>query len=725
MSDSLKILKELALQIRNATVIGENTPERVGRTLVGIIENLEEEVFVEMLKRYIDNKTILWNDKEKYIYSLGGVGGTTYTIAVGIDASSVGKCTVEATGDVVSVTPSADKGIYTIVTSEGGTVKVSLIAEKGYQIKTLNVDKAPVGAVSEYTFDKLDADHTMFVWLEVSDVVPTEYLVRSDLPGMYYSSTQDVLNALKASYPDGLTTDVTVSCIKPVKESRRSSNWIALLSNWNLGTMYTLTIDGANRLSYNGKSLGCLYLENVDNVVLENIDFLNFSNHIEQGSPDEMSAIMYLGDSKRYACNFYLDNCRFNGISPLNANALGQYNVIAKYAENIYMVNCNMTNCHGVSLKMVDCKLLTLVKNYIKSDWSYNNLIGHPSLCSMSNGHAIICEDNTFTGTAGEYLFSLANIDHIIFRRNSFKDGGGEAINISSRTPVKELVIESNLFANMLALPTVSYAMHYIMFTCNVEKLIVNNNTAYMSGTFWQQWFLRAQNTHVGTMRFYNNLIITATESVVRSIAMGKIGDLKSGYNIYQVKLKNPSQSMETFFVAEGVTGGNSILALQSQGYEIGTNLVGLDETLLEVQNNGTTHSLTSTADALYPGNDGYTPDIDVSYKSKAVSGNSRGCYNLAGSAINEIFDVTTGYKGLDFSENKSFANAARYTTNADNVLLLRSNSLNRYKRFKLRVIGTQHQFLVLGRCGLIYPMPELDENGEYTEDELYTVKIE
>lgn len=40
MSDTIDILKKLALQVRNATQEGENTAERVGRVLVGILDNL-------------------------------------------------------------------------------------------------------------------------------------------------------------------------------------------------------------------------------------------------------------------------------------------------------------------------------------------------------------------------------------------------------------------------------------------------------------------------------------------------------------------------------------------------------------------------------------------------------------------------------------------------------------------------------------------------------------
>lgn len=53
MADSIDILKKLALQVRNATAAGENTAERVGRTLVGIIEHLGEGNITELAKYFL------------------------------------------------------------------------------------------------------------------------------------------------------------------------------------------------------------------------------------------------------------------------------------------------------------------------------------------------------------------------------------------------------------------------------------------------------------------------------------------------------------------------------------------------------------------------------------------------------------------------------------------------------------------------------------------------
>ncbi|WP_277232023.1 hypothetical protein [Phocaeicola salanitronis] len=84
MSDSIDILKRLALLIRNATMDGENTAERVGRTLVGIIEHLNDvsldELYKIFLRKDIDDTAhgvILFEKKigsSEYIEGWDGIG---------------------------------------------------------------------------------------------------------------------------------------------------------------------------------------------------------------------------------------------------------------------------------------------------------------------------------------------------------------------------------------------------------------------------------------------------------------------------------------------------------------------------------------------------------------------------------------------------------------------------------------------------------------------------
>jgi hypothetical protein len=86
MSDTLDTLKKLALQVRNASSAGENTAERIGRTLIGIIENLSDSD-IEVLKELFLSKreddiaagliTFLkgWNTKD-FVEGLLGSGAS-------------------------------------------------------------------------------------------------------------------------------------------------------------------------------------------------------------------------------------------------------------------------------------------------------------------------------------------------------------------------------------------------------------------------------------------------------------------------------------------------------------------------------------------------------------------------------------------------------------------------------------------------------------------------
>jgi len=53
MSDSVDILKKLALQVRNASAEGENTAERIGRIFIGILENMDNSDLEKLTKYFL------------------------------------------------------------------------------------------------------------------------------------------------------------------------------------------------------------------------------------------------------------------------------------------------------------------------------------------------------------------------------------------------------------------------------------------------------------------------------------------------------------------------------------------------------------------------------------------------------------------------------------------------------------------------------------------------
>ena len=379
-----------------------------------------EDQFVLKLRKHIDNDSIYWDGNKRVIKSKGGGGSEIFTITVDAD---------ETSGVRGEILPAKVNKVQ-----QGDSLTITIVPKTGFVVQRVNVDKVSQGAITEYTFRNVQEDHTMYVWFQAEVAAnPTDWLERSDLPGTYYSSLQAAFDALKADYPEKLTKDITITCVKDGIRFKRDRNlWLAEIINWNKGSMFTLTVDGANKLTLDCASVGGLNFDHVDNIIVKNTAFVNVANYMESSAPEEVSGVNFTGNVESYSRNLYVADCTINGLSPVNKNGLGRYAIIGKYAENMYVNGCRITEFNCIPLKFMDCRIVSLIKSYIDASHSYG-LIGHPALCTMSNSQILIAEDNEFTGTSGEYFFYLTNVEHIFFRRNYFHDGNGEGIKIASR----------------------------------------------------------------------------------------------------------------------------------------------------------------------------------------------------------------------------------------------------------------------------------------------------
>lgn len=693
-----------------------------------VAPQLGESIFMELLKQHIDKKTILWDDKGKYIYSLGG-GGATFTIAVDVDAPSVGKCTVEATGDVTSVTPSDNGSGYTVVANAGGTVAVKIIPASGYKVGTLTVDNESKGALAEYTFERLSANHTMSVNMILSEEVPTEFLVRSDLPDYYYSSIQDALNAVRATYPNGLTNNISISCMKPAKEKRGNGHYMGSLSNWNQGSMYKLTIDGKSFLTLNGKALGCLSFSNVDNVVIKNIHFEDYSNYVGYQVPDALGAISFTGNTSKYARNLFVGGCTFNGKSMTNEEIMSTNSVILIDTENVTINNSSFVNGCGPIVNADNSNLLSILNN----DFEVAPIgVGYPTAVTVSGGKMVIMEDNRMSGDNRYSFVAVTNVDKAYIRRNTFRDGGSMALSFSSAIPMSKLVMESNLFAGMMSnTSSINAWAQTVIGLCPVIDMEQNNNTFYMSGNYKQQYCTRWGT--ISNLEMYNNIVVDAknAQNFIYGFTFDNVAKMKSDHNVYQYKLHNNIAygSLIRVFNLDGIADAVEINAdqgcrfaqIQALGYDTHSVLVsdGVDADALDGN-----LMITSALDQNNPANNANVPAIDLAYKSKSASVNSRGCYNLHGSIINEAI-VVDGYTGYNMEDESKFSNAAQYSSMAEDSLLMTSKTLNRNLMPVFSVIGSVNSYLIIGRYGLLSPVPILDNDGEYISDELYDINVE
>lgn len=664
-----------------------------------------------------------------YDPSRDDVAPSTYTVTVVLNSDSVGKCTVKVVGDVVSIVPSDDGSSYKVVANAEGNVTVEIVPKSGYEVGALIVDNEPKGALSEFTFERLSANHIMYVKMVLSEEVLTGFLVRSDLPDYYYPSMQTALNAVRATYPNGLTRNVTISCVKPAKEKRSSGHYIASLSGWNRRSMYMLTIDGKNDLYLNGNALGCLAFSNVDNIVIKNIHFEDFSNYVGYQVPDALGAISFTGKLSQYARNMFVSGCTFNGKSMTDETVMSTNSVILINTENVTINNSSFTDGGGPVVNADTCNLLSILNNdFVLAPVG----VGYPTAVTVSGGKILILEDNRMSGDNRYSFVAVTNMDRAYIRRNSFRNGGSMALSVSSSVPMSKLVIESNLFAGMLSnTGSINTWAQAVIGLCPIRDMELNSNTFYMSGNNGQQYCTRWGT--INRLEISNNVVVDAGHAVhfIYGFAFDNVSELVSDYNIFQYKLHDNITygSLLRVFNTEGVGGGVEINAdrgcrfwqLQELGYELHSVLVsdGVDADALD--NN---LMITSALDSGNPANDAYVPDIDLYYKLKSASVNSRGCYNRHGSVIDETA-IVPGYTGYNMEDESTFSDAAQYSSMAEDTLLLKSKTLNRNQMPVFSIIGSADKYLVLGRYGLLSPLPILDINGEYVEDELYDINVE
>lgn len=680
----------------------------------------------------------------------------TNTISVGINPTDVAKVKdIECTGDVLGKTVTATKDFYTFTVSKGGTATIKVVPETGYQVSKLNVDTVSQGSVDVYDFTIIQKNHTMYIWMEIEvEEVPIDFLVRSDKPDVYYSSTHIALNAIKADYPEGLTQDVTLSCVKPATEYRLANDpnkarnefiLLAVLKEWNQGSLYTLVLDGSDKLTYNGNGLGGLQFRSVDNIIIRNIKFVNCTNYVGVYTPDEIAGLMFVGSEAHFARNLSIWDCTFEGLSTTDKTTCSTFAVSTKYTENVYVQGCEFKNNGGLAFKMSNSRLAAFVKNKFdgKSGSASGSVtVAHPGFFDITNGHKLIIEDNDIDGTTyRESLMYLSNIDNIELRRN-YIHGGARIIEMMSNTSIKKLVIESNLLVGCMVNPQYSWISEYITSSSDIIQFVFNNNTMWMSGSNWQQFILRFNQIDIRSAEIFNNIVVDPSPVIVNKTTKGflfkTLGSLSMGHNLFKLSIRDADkqQTYETLLSVSNeanspdsitISGGNAYLLsyLQTQQYDTASKLVNKNIQLLDIEAGGVTYAITPNFDTQYLADNDKVSEIDYLYRTKSIDTNSLGCYNLHGIPIDENTDTLTGYIGEDFSEKNIFNSSLQYTTMADSVLVLTHNTRNRKRIIKWFVEGSQHKSLAIGKHALVHTLPAIDSNGVYLSDELYTIKID
>lgn len=709
---------------------------------------------INKLRKHIDNDTIYWDEVNQVIKAKGGGAVDTYSITVGINPNDVDRVTVTGEGaDVTETTVSAGKDSYTIKVRKGGSATVKIVAADGYVVSQVNVDKVSQGAISSYTFDNVSSGHTMYVWMSVDEEEQTDhdFLIRSDLADITYSGIGECIRAIITDYPDGLTHNITITCISRATEVRGSQYnsdygiWTANFNDWNQNSLYTLTIDGKNLYTLDCKWLGGMVFNSVDNVIFKNLSIKNYYNQLGQSSPEEMAAIMFRKSNFGDACkNIILYNCKFDGYC-VNSSGNRVYawaGVRLKSTVNCIVRKCTFKDAGSVVLMMSGCSSVEITSNTIQGDYHTDmssSLIAHPVIVTASGNNGIInMSDNDLNGVSmREYAVSLTGFKQIDIHRNIIHGGSGQFFSMSGSDKLS--IVDNVIYGNIT---NGLYSYNRRIFGCgNLDGLLFKNNTVYMNGIFsTSQEVLSAGD--VADVINCNNIVM---DPLGRCYTLLNLSGVKGSYaaynNLYASSFYNNMASNRWNHFKPLVCSNNNpdegylnmnfneqnrlLSAFQAAGYETGSWALSDTAVILNIQNGGTDYKLIENLADTYQAYIPELPEFDFEYKRHNGDNATIGAYNLQGVEWDESADDSSGYDGVNTVDQATFTDAEVYQIPTDDIIVLRLNSKNRNTLLKTTLIPeTGKRTVSFGQVTSL-ALSCVSREGMYVNDNLYDVEIE
>ena len=628
-------------------------------------------------------------------------------------------------------------GVLEITALKGSDVTLEFIAVTGYEILNVNIDGAGHGALASHTFTGVREGHTLEAWFrEAPDAgVPPVY-GRSDLEGLTYNSLYAACAAIIADYPEGLTKDISVTCISEGVDYRNNSYstrpnadklFNIAIREWNNDTPYLLTLDGSNIAKIDGQGFGGFYLEDCSNIVIRNFVYQNCNTYEGVSAPEETACIYATGIRSEYVCrNLYIENITINGQSTdsTTSSYRTRYGITVKNYENVYITNCIMNNIVCVGYGLTSIQLATLSRCRFSGKMR-SGIIGHPRVIEGSGFKEIRIEDCDFNcDTFNEYALSLSGTERAYLRRNHIYNCLGPVVTVAGIDTVDEFVFDYNYLHDNLITPLYSWESQYISAAPGIRKLQVTNNLVIMSSNFYNEFFFRAE---IDVEQFVNsnNIYIKRSSGNNAGIFLftgGKVNSMVTGNNIYKM-------TPLTFYSMDGLSGsdGRSFEKLQALGYETSSSLIATGTDILISETGGTRNCLLPAYASANPANSAYVGEFDRLYKKNTLDTACIGAENYYAEDYDETIDATQGYTGEDTTLDTLFDSTVQYSVPADNVMILHHLSKNRNRFIKFLITkpdDNTYKKIALGKHTLLVLEPKLDNNGEYVADQLYNVEI-
>lgn len=656
-----------------------------------------------------------------------------HTITLGVNPNDIARVKdVEGVGDVVSKVVSPNRDYYTFTVQENGEISIRIIPADGFEVDALNVDKVGQGGVDTYVFTNVTADHTMYVWMKEAPVFEyaTDYLMRSDVAKVY-SSLNTCLSEIKTDYPEGLTKDITVSCIKEATCYRTSPHETGGYRNldlrdFNTDSVYTLIIDGKNLLTIDGDSLGGFFFEDCDNLIVRNMRFCNVATFEKAYAPETFACIRAI-DQKARLRNIYIENVTINGLSTINGSSHTRHGIQIGGYENVTITNCKTSHISVNAISVGSAKSCHIKRSNISGEFVYgdaNNSGGHAHLIDITPSIETYIEDNDISGISyGESLLAINKCDKIIVRRNKIHDCAGPVMYVSSEIKSEHVEVSYNHIYKVNKKPLYQWDCQAFQYG-NCETAIFSNNLVLMDSTYFNEFFYRA-GSNIKNLINVNNIYIR-TSNVNTGIFLinegSEVENVIAQNNIYK-----SNESILFYSIPNKKLNERKFASLQSKGYEAGSVLLAPDTKILISESGGTRNCLTSEYANLHKSVVEYVKEFDVEYKLNDPSNACIGAYNYYSEDFDEKEDNNEGFTGYNMASLAVISSAEQIVVPAEDFLYLVHSSKNRDKFIKLEFYEdgkSVPSYINYGARSVVSVLPTLDSNGEYVSDKLYNVIV-
>lgn len=680
--------------------------------------------FYEYLKRHIDNDTIYADDEHRVIKSKGGSGPSTKTFDITVTLSDAEKGSVSITGtEVLKEVVTEGKYVYTVGAVSNATIKVQPIT--GYLIQKLIIDGEDKGVLSSYTFDSINANHSVYVQLAQDEryLVPPKW-IRSDNQQEYLG----IYNATKAvveDYPDGLTQDVTLTCLEDVidyqdnKSQISESMWNVDIKNWNKDTQYILTIDGDNKCVMDGRGFGGIHIENCSNLIIRGITFQNFNTYEGVYHPEEPACIYITNTDNGNYKNVYIDNITINGQStktPLSGFRT-RYGITVKGVSNVSIYNIMMSQIVVRPIAVSRAKIVDIHNVRFNKSTMQAEVIGHPSIMELG-AEEIHISDCIIDGSSyNEACINASGVKRIYIQRNHIYNCSGPVCYMNNELGTEVIDISNNYLHNNTTYPKYQWDCTWFGFSKNCDLLQISNNTVIFSSTYYQEFFART-NSNIKKLINVNNIYIRNNSQNHGIFLVTTIEQLISGNNIY-----NDEGIYYSMDETSPIKISGKLDNIQKSGYETGSVLFEKGSQILMNDRPCLLPEYAQTYKCMQD----YVKEFDFKYYTNDPQNSSIGCDNYFSTEFDEAGDDTQGYEGTNTYDNTSFSSDQQYSSPAQQQLLLKARSKNRNKFIKYTITKSDDPgdaIVSVGRIGLITLLPKLDSNKEYVNDQLYNVNM-